>query len=410
MPELTNIQLQFELQQSRITDNIKSYSIDSAFMAPTDGWQISYYETDLAKTRKLHLQPVRIFINGRLQMVGRVDITEVGGDGHAVTLEGRDYLSDLTECNIDPSIKLKKEMTLEQAILLACSPAGITKILGDRVKYRNIQTGINVQTKAADQGFLDQKVEEYKAEPGEGMFEFCNRILARHGATMQPTDSRDTVALVAPDYSQAPVATIIRQANNPDGAANNIISAVARRDFSSFPTHVMCNGRTSGVGQIKKATFVSSDENGERTVTEGPLATKVTQLSGVIETMAAASTPNLVIIGRLKPGESKPSKTSLYRLLYLRDEQSRNQEQLNRVMYRAAAERIKDSLQYTVTLKGHTDPATGATYAPDTVIEVQDEVCDIFERLWVEKRTFIYDDKGGPRTQLTCWHLGAFVL
>ena len=413
LPEQTvgiAIQLAFE-QLNRTTTNIKAYHIDSAFMTPTDGWSITLYEhTDRSLMFDLEMQPIQIFINGNLQVVGRVDSSEVGGNGHAVTLEGRDYIADLTECNVDPSIVIKEGMTLEQSILLAASPLGVNNVVGDRFRFRNIQTGVNIQTKEADTKFLETKMGDYKANPGEGVFEFLNRIVQRHGATIQPTDKRDTLAIVRPDYGQEPRYKIIRYGDNPAGVANNILSATAKRDFSQFPTHVLVTGRSGGKGQQKAVAAINSESTLDElreAISKDPSATT---LEDHMELFLPARNRSLLVTKRLKPGEENFVVGALYRLLYIKDELSKTSEQLNHIMLRNTYERVKNCLQYQVTLKGHEDPDTGATYATDTVVEVTDEICGVNERLWIEHRTFDYSETSGQTTTLTCWRLGSFLI
>lgn len=407
---LTTVQVKFEFQE-RITDNIKAYHIDSAFMTPTDGWSITLYEhTDRSLLHNLELQPVQLYVNGNLQLIGRVDSSEVGDDGHAVTLEGRDYLADLTECNVDPSIVVKEGMTLEQVILMAASPVGITQVTGDRFRFRNIQTGINAQTKEADATFLETKMGDYKANPGEGIYEFLNRIVTRHGATIQPTDRRDTLAIVGPNYTQESSYKLVRYANNPSGEANNILSATCRRDYSQLPTYVLVTGRGGKGGQAKQVRWMdSSGEVEVHSVTDTSAPTKT--IEAIIETNLPNRDPNLITGYRITPGEPNVERIgNLYRLLYVKDELSKTQEQLNRVMFRVVSERVRNCLQYKVVLRGHEDPVTGATYAPDTIISVTDELCNLQEKLWVEQRAFDYSDQQGATTTLTCWGVESFLL
>jgi hypothetical protein len=165
----------FELLD-RSTTNIKSYSLESSFNTSTDAFKFDLYERDLDLRLNLELQPVKLSIDGAVQMVGRVDTTRMGERGHAVSVSGRDYMADLVECCVDPSLSLKSEQTLEAAILAAAGPAGITKVVGGTSKFRNIRTGYNNQTSTDDPTFLEIKLQDFKPKPGQGIYQFLKDI------------------------------------------------------------------------------------------------------------------------------------------------------------------------------------------------------------------------------------------
>lgn len=118
--------------------------------------------------------------------------------------------------------------------------------------------------------------------------------------------------------------------------------------------------------------------------------------------------------GSAKEGIGRASAGSfgslLYRLLVFRDDDARNGEQIEKAAKRTIAERMKDTLQYRLTLKGHVDPGSGAVYALDTMIRVDDEFADLHEVLWVADRTLRYSEGEGPMTDLVCWRPESFEL
>jgi prophage tail gpP-like protein len=96
--------------------------------------------------------------------------------------------------------------------------------------------------------------------------------------------------------------------------------------------------------------------------------------------------------------------------MYMRDNLAKDAKQVQNIAARKAAERFKDCLQYTLTVRGHRDPVTNRMYTPNTVIGVYDELCDIEERLWVEKCTYTYSPGEGAKTQLVCWRPNSFGI
>lgn len=379
----------------RDVKTVKSFEIDSSYMTSTDGWSVTLYDTDRSKLRGLELEPVEILLNDAQQVLGRVDVSEVGNDGSAVTLRGRDYLADMVECNVDPALALKQTMTLSDALVMALGPVGIAFVENDAdLRIRNIRTGKTIAAPAA-KDFKGLQLEDLKPNPGQGLFEFCNRLVARFGATMQPALSRDTICLASPNYKQDPVAKLFRSADPNKSTANNIISASATRDFSSFPTYALFTGKGGKPGDAK-SSMSSSYDFGILTSEFGRELARAT---------------SMVSTGRKKPGETNDVKQGqLYRLLYHRDDDSRNAAQLETAAKRAIAERLKDTLSYRVTLRGFTDPASGALWATDTIVQVTDEICGIDEPLWVEKRTFRATPNEGAVTELELWRPESFQI
>ena len=380
--------LAFELL-GRSTQNVKSYRMDSDYTTSTDGWTVELFEPDIKLIENLELQPVELLIDGNQQLLGRIDATTRGaGAGTTITIKGRDYFSDMVECHIDPSMKVKKDEPLETVIKRAASPVGITEVeLNDDIRLRDTRMGRGVNAPGVGENLKSKKQEEYKANPGEGIYEFLNRIVARFGVTMQPGVKRNQVILASPDYAQTPAYKITRRLGAAPGANNNVLSASTERDFSSFPTHTLFVGKQGRGGKSKTAISISDAQE----LPNFPAAADLTETS------------------RIKPGETNP-QPKLYRLLYQRDENSRTQLQLDKAWLRRTADLLKDTLQYTVKLRDHNDLETGRLYAVDTLVTVNDEVCGVNEDLWVHSRRFEYTAEAGPTTTLVCWRKGTFQI
>jgi len=398
-----SVSVQFE-QLDRTTTRLKSYTIDSAYMVSTDAFSFTLYEEDHALVQNLELQPVSITIDGNLQVRGRIDSTEVGqGPGWTVKCEGRDYIADLVECNVDPALVVNQNMKLDQIVKLAAGPVGIAKVSYDASQWRNARTGVPVDTTNTPKPFKEKPLKDYKTNPGEGIYQFLSRICARSGCTLQPTMERDSVLLGAPDYVQAPAYSVTRSAENPTSTKNNVISAVARRNYSRFPTVMLVTGKAGAPGASRQTVSATSSSNGETLATTVP--------SNIQETIFALLPEDVTIVSsRILPKSNTVTTNALYRLVYMRDNLSKDLDQVMNVAARAAAERLKDALQYTITFRGHKDPTTGRTFATDTIIDVVDEVCNISEPLWVERVTFSYEQGAGPTTSLTCWRPGSFGI
>lgn len=392
MAEFTDPALRMRLGDGRVFEAFTAYSLASDYLTPTDGWEVTLVDEDASKLRELELQEAELFIDGASQVIGRVDVTERGGaEGTAVVLRGRDYLADLVECHVDPTLKVKAGETVGAVILNAARPVGIDGIVDDStVSMRQIRAGRSIAAKKKGSK-KDAVLEEYKPAPREGLFAFIARIVARYGQTIQPAASRADLHIGAPNYEQTPVATLARSLVAP-ASANVILRASATRDYSSFPTYVLVAGQSAAVGKRK---VVLNKAASSRSV--------VSRIGGEVKTIL----DRVADYERRRPGELPQG---LYRLFSARDTDSRTQEQIDAVATRAFAEQFKQTLIYRVELRGHADPESGALWAVDTMITVRDEICDVNEALWVASRTFKYASGSGATTELECWRPGAFQI
>lgn len=391
-PSLT---IRYPLLTGRDTTRVSSYTLKSAYTTSTDSFEFSFFDEDRSKMLRLEMQPVELLINGAMQLIGRIDSTDIGNDGSAVTCRGRDYIADLLECNIDPSAVVKKGMTLGDALLLVCSPIGIdTVISDDDFPMRTIRAAHPIKRHGKGKGRRKKLVDEYRPNPGEGMYEFCNRLVARFGASLQPGRTRKEIVCDEPCFEQDPTYTI-SCTDDANSSSNNVISASATRDWSSFPTYALFTNKLGAAGDTKQGLSAFKD----------------------IFQVAAQSQELLEIIqrstfsGRTKPGD-KPniSNGELYRLLYHRDEASKTQEQIENALARAIAERLRETLKYTVELRGHQDPKSGALWAIDTMVQVSDAIRGIDEALWIQSREFSYSPGGGAVTRLECWRPNSYII
>lgn len=374
----------------RETNRIGEWFIDSAFLTSTDVFQFQYVEPDdPTQLFGLEGQPVRLRVGDAEQLVGRIDETDIGGNGAAITCDGRDYIADLVECHVDPLVTIKEGMTLQAAVKLIASPVGINLVLGDASVTRNVRTGRNPRTGKAPKDFLSLKFQDLKPDADQGCYDLINRIAARHGCTPQPTLARNELNLVAPNYDQEPLYRLVR--TRTQGGANRIKSASAKRSFARFPTYTIVRGQGTGTVESEKApenTTFSKD-----TAALNP------------ET-GAVSVP-----GRVKPSaHGADADGRLYRLLYLHDKTAQTKTQVASAAFRAVYERMKDTLLYTATIQGHADVESGAIWSTDTVVDVQDEVTGVREPLWIHSRKLGYSAKGGAETTIQCWRLGALQL
>lgn len=385
-------------RQHKGTTNVVDWTISSSYLKSTHDFKMTLIDDDPLNLRDLECQPVTLYVNGAPQLIGRIDLTTRGNRGSSVECTGRDYRSDIVECNIDPTFVVKEGETLGQVILRATSPVGITRLGegSDVATARNVRTGVSVGGPAAPPNFINIKQDDFKPDPGQGIYEFLKKICERHGCTIQPASDRYTLLIAGPMYKSDVAYSIIRTRNQT--TANNVDTATATRDYSSFPTMVMVQGHGSPRhGEATKSNQAILDTWSEAQHYGG-------ELGRTLNTVTWS--------GRRKPGEKDGdivAQHKIYRLNYFRDNQARNATQLNKAAQRLLAEHLKNTLVYEVTLNGHIDPESGAIWSIDTMVWVEDEVCDIHEKLWVVDRTLSFG-QGGAKTTLKCIRPGSFDI
>jgi prophage tail gpP-like protein len=370
---------------------IVSWSIDSSFLTSTDGFEFQFIgETVEAKTG-LELAPVELLVDGQSMLFGRIDVTVIGDVSPSiVTVRGRDYLADLVEGDIDPTVSIAAGATLDDVILQVCGPYGITHIEGGP-EARQLARTKKPQKPAKKRG--KKQLRDDKPEPGQCAYDFCNRILARGGLTMQPASEPYKVVLQAPNYSQDSIGRITRK--NTQFAAGNVIKGVATRDFSRCPTYALFTGRQGAPveksSRTKKQWDIGEVANGY----QGDL--KDTLMRWALGGRRLPKDRALIV------------PRALYRLLYWRDERAKTQSEIDNSALRAVAERLKDTLRYEVTLRGLVNPDTGYYWAVDTIVDVDDDVAMVHEPLWVASRKFTFDGSK-LTTTLECWRPGTFQI
>jgi prophage tail gpP-like protein len=392
------------------TRNITKWSIDSAYLVSTDGFEFELFDPEFTRGNRLELQPVELLVNGASQLIGRIDRTRIGDNGRALTCIGRDYIADLVEGNVDPKFKLGPKMTVDDMLTEAFGPYGIDTIIDDdddTVIMQNARSGVRMRKRSGGGGGSKRRhrrkkrggraLQNFDPKPGEGGYEYCNKIIARLGATIQPGPSRSSLVITEPRYDQEPIYSLRRTDDPVGSASNNVIDSVADRDYSKMPTFTLFNAT--------QATKGKKGESIAKTFDIFELAANSPELLKIIQTST--------ISGRWEPGKIATEvrdEGKLYRLLNFRDDAARTKAQLERAADRAVSERVKDTLSYQATVRGHMDERTGAIYSVDTMVRVDDDICDIHEELWISSRKLSYSEGAGATTQLTCWRPDSFVI
>lgn len=413
-----------------VSQGIKSYSIDSDYMTATDGWEfVVYDDEDPAGLRSKFapLQPVTLYVDGHPQVTGRIDAIETeSADSSALRVSGRDYIADLVDGTADPSIRFSKGSTVADALTKVCAPYGIDTIIGDNNLNRNLLTGKVPFGEGPPIDFKAAKLSDFKVSDNTGCWQVISNIAARHGFTVQPivgesNGARTALILSHPEYRQDPIGSLTRP--------GNVIAAMAKRDYSRVPTVTVARGHTSTArvkyskGTVEISTFKGGGSLGvialavpsvrieidlERTVTTTKRATVATgELSTSPE--ISATVTGRVFEKRNDPKSPEPLDGKLYRPAFYSDKEARTIDELEHGVRKMVSERLRDTLTYEATVRGHRDPDTDAVYAVDTILEVADGIEGISERMWVKRRTFT-NGPDGPKTKLQLIRPETYIL
>lgn len=364
---------------------------------------------------------VKLYVaNGKthaLQATGFVDATDIQNDagGTKFSVEGRDAASLLIR-DAAPIDQYSKDTTIQAFATRACEKHGIT-VQGSAALNRSRATGKvskdtkrRLQDQARELGIpaanLSDKIagaiaagtitindvaiasrsdsldslklyqmtaKEAKPQAGETTWEFIERHVKRNGALMRMSvDGK--LMLMGIDYDQLPTHDIIRKTTSrrtkvsAKGAVsewNNVISGGERIDTANVYGRVVVYGRAKGQDATRSA------------------------FKGVAENMT---------------GDAVGSNITLI----LHDSGIRSQAEANK---RAEFELAKSRqgmrvLQYTLRGFGQ----GGILYAPDTVVNVDDDVTGAKGAYYVTSRTFSLSAANGATTELRMVPSGSIAL
>lgn len=427
MSELDEHKLTVEIESTgeRIQsgDAIQTYRLESDYLTPADSFQfVVYSDSDPASLRRKFrpLMRVKLYVDGALQLLGRIDSTEgTGSSGSALLVKGRDYVAELVDGGADPAIKITEDMDLGSGVMLIARPFGIRTLIGNFNLTRNLLTGRIPVVNFTPPDFKAAKLSDFTVRAGDGAFQAMDRLVSRHGFTVQQGGARDTLCIVEPMYGQEPLAELVR--------GENMMTGRAMRDYGDAPTVTITTGRvkaskktrdatlfgrTAGVGQSAKPTSNQVLPALVQFPTFGELSpNELGKFEEVKETTLEPT--SLLRQVRIDPYAStmpfEPEDDTLYRPLFVEDKDSRTDEQMERVARRELARRVASCLSYRCTMRGHRELHSRAVFTVDTMWTVKDAVEDVNQRMWVKSRS-LYNDGSGPRSDVELILPGAIAL
>ena len=389
----TTPEVSIELEQfgALTFPNLTQVEITTSYVDPVDKFRFGFVPRsgnrvgDATLKQELQQERITIRVAGRPQLLGRIDRVGRGRAPGELIASGRSYMFELATCDVDPTFEVKDDTPLGKVLQQVASPVGIANIVGeDSGPLRNIRSGRNLTGVPPDPSFLLRPLTNYKPNTGtEKILAFMTRVAAREGFSVQPSASRDTIILAKPDYAQPVFGQLIQRF---DGVGNNIKSSQATYDTSKIPTHVLRVGQARAAGS-----------EGEARATRSVIPVDWPSLEVPRER---------VVTDRIKPPVVK-ADAGLYRLSYVRDRDSKNQNQLELASIRNLAEATRTYLDYPVTMVGAM--LNDGVYCNGTLFDVDDPVEGVQQRLWCESTVMRISADAGTTTQLKLRLPGSYI-
>lgn len=423
--------------------NWNSYTLSTDFLTPCDKFQFRVSSQDDVTLVNEVLVPgvkVQLVINNHIQCTGFIDNIEISGDrnGTDVIIEGRDILGRVVSSRTNYEIEYTTSMTVLDVLNKTLPTYGITKYINDDQLNINVITGYEkgkgkyysqtvekpvivgfkqnpdksyildsnkqkipikekkkvTETKAANKpGLKDLRVDQLKPKAGEGEYAFIDRILKRHGLVMRAMADGSGVVIDKPNFTGPMLFNIFNRTGELRDL-NNVLKFHKKAEFVSQPSLIVGagfgGGKTARKSQFKAIIvneLVGLDDNGN-------ILPEIQ-----VEIAKHPGFKALPLRKELIPSRKLFSQKLIPCFDYFHDDESKSQEQLEKMITRRLAEDQQKALVLTYTVEGHTQ--NGIPWCVNTLVNVDDDINNIHEKMWILNRRFEKTKSGGTKTTLT---------
>lgn len=352
----------------------ESYDIDLSFFNQPAAWSVSLGDDGSAREYAEAFPPrtpAYLIVNGNVVASGRTDGYELSYDaqGSSIQITGRDHLAEIHDAFVLQE-KVFKNATFAELAQGAITAVGLAEatLIYDNSANRARMVGAPLPKVAPPRNVAIEKVESVgggkvfktpQSKLGERWYEFLNRHLERVGlffwAAAGAEGAPPTFVLSEPNAKQSPCARIIhRRDKTGQGDGINVIRGSYRNDtksrFSEAIIYTRGGGKSFKRGKAK-GRYVDNE---------------------------------MEALGYKRP-------------IVLKDADCANAKQAEFMAAKAIADgrRAGSAIEYTVS--GHTAPRIGGgriTWAPDIVIEVDDDMLGVKGPYWVDSVHFSRSGEG----------------
>lgn len=382
-------------------DTWKSYSLTANFLTPSDGWSCSLGDDSIGDKIIGVIKPgmrIRWSVAGHTQLDGyvrKVNIQSSRG-GTNITLEGNDGFGPVVHGTMDPTVRFAPGQTVLDVLKTVFGPFGWSTDdqfrVGNDENLRTILGTGRVKTNKKGKPLKSCILHQLRPYPHEGCFQFASRICQRYGFWIWPSADGTFVVCGTPTFDYEPLYQFTnRRGANVDETLNNVVESSVDFSDEEMPALIIATGFGSG-GEVAHSHLKAAMVN-ELTLDPANGAKHpdvVAALAKHSDAKIVPSRPYFTPAMRYKQASA--------RIVYLHDDDSKTFDQLDAFVRREMAKAQCSSLRYHVTVKGHSQ--AGMPYAVNVMSDVQDDVCNVHEPLWVLSRTFTKDRRSGTLTKM----------
>jgi prophage tail gpP-like protein len=400
-PDREEVQLRIMDEQVTLSRWI-SYDFASEYLKPASGFHF-VVAGDLSARERAALKVgarVRLTINGIPLCDGHIDSVEVSaarGGGVGFAIAGRERLGLAVDAIADPTLQIKESFTLAEALRLLYTPFGWLAddhFSIDNAASRGVTQGLRgtPMTKGGKRkGPRPLKsfvLHQCKPHNHEGVHDFAKRMAERHGLWIRCSEDGERIIVDRPNFTQDPSGQI-RRSDNGD---TNVIDGTVRFDFSDQPACIIADG-FSGGGEFGKGRIKAYGVNPYFGVDEDGFV--LDEVTAVLQKHPTAQQVVFTTQPFVRRSVNVPP-----RIVFLHDEESKTQDELNNFVRREMSLAMRKSLTAHYTAEGHGQIVEGqfVPWMVDTVVDVQDDIAGVNERMWVSSVAYSKSRQAGNGT------------
>lgn len=392
-------------------DRWLDYEFASDFLTPSDSFQftLGVDEEGLPEKQRKALKMgarVNLFLEKNALADSYIDTIEVSADRHSGVrygIHGRDRLGQTLDTVVDPSFQLKDGGTLADLLIRLFEPfgwAGEDHFVIDNTANRNAKSGIRgTPTNRGGKKGIVKPLKSYvlhqtKPYNHESVFHFASRVAQRHGLWIWVTADGEQLVIGKPDFDQEAIFTLHRGRSG----AGNILSGSVRFDMTDQPTMIMADSFTvGGSGEFGKGRSRAHIINPLLGFPDDSVGEPIQEVEDLLKKWPGSVEQEL-------PRASFPFRATniQFRPMFLHDDESKTQEQINNYVKREMSLLYRKALTAHYVVEGHGQTVDGRfiAWAPDTVVDVIDDVAELREQLYVLGVAFSKSRHSGTTTRL----------
>ncbi len=393
-----------------------SYRFGTHLLRPTEGWSCTVADGELAAEQADALQVgarVRLYVDQAPLAEGYMDGIEISasrGAGVAYQVHGRNRLGLAVDAIADPTLQFKQGASLLAVLKGIFGPFGWANdddFTVDNAVNRNAKTGGIRGTPTTKGGkkkgprpLKDFINHQLKPHNHEGVYAFAARITERHGLRIWCSADGEKLIVSTPDYEQEPRYQIRRDRTG----GTNVLEGTVNFDGSDQPSIIFADG-FSGGGEFGKGRVKAFCVNPYFGVDKDGFV--LDEVSRLISKYPDAQQVTMTVQPYRRRSLGVPMRP-----VFLHDDESKTQAEINNFVRREMSLLLRKSLVANYTVEGHGQNVEGV-FTPwdiDTVVDVQDDLAGVNERMYVIGRVFEKSRQSGTVTHLELVRLNSLEL